>query len=272
MTMSVIHYSHKVKMLQGICVAVLVMGLASCSSTKTDRMSTASIPQSGQSYEQMNMSQLLSVEQAMGRTYESRPKDKAIGMQYANLLMMTGKNTQSLAVMQQVAIAHPTDRDVLAGLGKSQAAAGQLEPALKTIERAQRQDLPDWRLLSAKGAVLDQLGRSAEARDNYRQALGLKPNDPSILSNMGMSYLLQSDPRTAEIHLRNATAQPGADSRMRQNLALVVGLQGRFSEAEKIAAQELSPQQADSNLKYLREMLAQQNSWQKLSDKDKNKS
>ncbi len=53
---------------------------------------------------------------------------------------------------------------------------------------------------------------------------------------------------------------------MRQNLSLVVGLQGRFSEAEQIARQELSQTQANANVTYLRSMLSQQNTWAKLSD------
>jgi Flp pilus assembly protein TadD len=55
---------------------------------------------------------------------------------------------------------------------------------------------------------------------------------------------------------------------VRQNLALVVGLQGRFPEAEQIARRELSSQQADANVAYLRSMLSQQNAWQKLAAKD----
>ena len=58
---------------------------------------------------------------------------------------------------------------------------------------------------------------------------------------------------------------------MRQNLALVVGLQGRFEEAEKIAGSELSPEQAKANITYLRGMLAQQNAWSQLKDEDKKK-
>lgn len=231
-------------------------------------MSTGSIPAATRSYDQMNMEQLRQAEESAGKAYERSPKDKSVGMNYASVLMMTGKNTQALAVMQQIAIANPADRDVLAAYGKSQAAAGQLEQALSTIQRAQTPDRPDWRLYSAEGAVLDQLGRSNEARSRYRQALDLKPNDPSVLSNLGMSYVLSSDPRTAETYLQSAIAQPGADSRVRQNLALVVGLQGRFAEAERIAVQELSPQQAQANLTYLRAMLSQQNSWQQLAKKD----
>ena len=44
---------------------------------------------------------------------------------------------------------------------------------------------------------------------------------------------------------------------MRQNLALVVGLQGRFAEAETIARADLPPEEAAANVAYLRQMLAQ---------------
>ena len=37
-------------------------------------------------------------------------------------------------------------------------------------------------------------------------------------------------------------------TRVRQNLALVVGLQGRFDEARKIASEDLPPDQVDANL------------------------
>ncbi|MCJ9725596.1 pilus assembly protein TadD, partial [Agrobacterium sp. BETTINA12B] len=120
----------------------------------------------------------------------------------------------------------------------------------------------------AEGAILDQLGRSNEARGKYRDALVLAPNESSILSNLGMSYVLTGDLKTAESYLRSAAGQQAADSRVRQNLALVVGLQGRFPEAEQIARQELTQQQADANVAYLRGMLTQQNSWQKLAASD----
>ncbi len=116
--------------------------------------------------------------------------------------------------------------------------------------------------------MLDQLGRSADARAKYRQALDIMPNEPSVLSNLGMSYVLSGDLKMAETYLQQAISQPGADSRVRQNLALVVGLQGRFAEAEQIARRELTQQQADANVAYLRSMMSQQNAWQSLKGKD----
>src|SRR6185295_7372546 len=103
------------------------------------------------------------------------------------------------------------------------------------------------------------LGRYDEARKRYKDALALAPSEPSILSNLGMSYVLTGDLGNAEKTLREAIARPAADSRIRQNLALVVGLQGRFEEAETIAKTELSPEQAAANIAYLKSMLSQQN-------------
>ena len=84
-----------------------------------------------------------------------------------------------------------------------------------------------------------------------------------------MSYVLAGDLKTAETYLRDAAQQPGADSRVRQNLALVVGLQGRFEEAREIAGRELSAEQAEANMAYLRQMMAQQNAWSQIKEEDK---
>jgi Flp pilus assembly protein TadD len=119
--------------------------------------------------------------------------------------------------------------------------------------------------------ILAAYGKALAADGQLEQALDLKPNEPSVLSNLGMSYLLKGDLKTAETYLRSAVTQPGADSRVRQNLALVVGLQGRFDEAEKIASAELPPDQAAANVAYLRQMISQQNAWSQLKDGKKKK-
>jgi len=254
-------------LLRGAAFVAIAVAVAGCAGGKSN-LTTGSISRGGKPIDQMNATELRGAADSIGQAYAKNPKDRAIGLNYANVLRMNGRNDQALAVMQQVAINFPSDRDVLAAYGKAQAAAGQLEQALNTIARAQTPDRPDWRLKSAEGAILDQLGRAGEARQRYREALDINQNEPSVLSNLGMSYLLAKDLKTAETYLRSAASQPGADSSVRQNLALTIGLQGRFQEAENIARQELTAEQAEANVKYLRGMLAQQNSWKKLADDD----
>jgi Flp pilus assembly protein TadD len=145
---------------------------------------------------------------------------------------------------------------VLGAYGRALAEAGDYNQALQVLERAHSPDQPDWHILSAQGAVLDQMGRHADAQRYYLTALKMVPDEPSVLSNLGLSYALSKDLPNAEATLRRASAHPPVDQRVRQNLALVVGLQGRFAEAETIARADLPAEEAVANVAYLRQMLA----------------
>jgi Flp pilus assembly protein TadD len=72
--------------------------------------------------------------------------------------------------------------------------------------------------------------------------------------------VLSKDLPKAEEALRRAYATGRADARVRQNLGLVVGLQGRFSEAETIVKADLPADEAEANVAYLKEMLSRKDS------------
>lgn len=249
------------RLIHSVVILPIALGLlAGCAKPKapTDPTTTGSIGQP------LTKEEFETAVTYWGGRYQNEEKVKEVALNYAAALQRTGRIEQAVAVLQKTAIYHPDDREVLAAYGKALAAAGNFEQALQTIRRAQTPDRPDWKLLSAEAAILDQVGGNEEARRLYARALDLAPNEPSVLSNYGMSYVLTGDLAEAEKLLRKAIAAPGADSRVRQNLALVVGLRGRFDEAERIAGAELSPEQAKTNIAYLRQMLTQQNSWAKL--------
>ena len=134
------------------------------------------------------------------------------------------------------------------------------------LNRAHTPDQPDWRILSVQGAVLDQMGRHDEAQRYYGTALRIMPDEPSVLSNLGLSYALSKDLVRAESTLRRASAQARGDARVRQNLALVVGLQGRFPKPRALRAPTCRPDEAAANVAYLRQMLAQQNGWKPAAE------
>ena len=73
---------------------------------------------------------------------------------------------------------------------------------------------------------------------------------------------MTNDLAEAESFLRKAVAMRGATSQIRQNLALVVGLQGRFEESRALFAAELGPKQVEANMAYVRALLTQQNRWE----------
>jgi Flp pilus assembly protein TadD len=200
---------------------------------------------------------------ASGARYRANPDDAQAAMAYARGLRATDQRAQAVAVLEQASIRNPANMTLLGDYGRALAEAGDLNQALDVLGRAHTPDNPDWRILNAQGAVLDQLGRHAEAQRHYSSALKIVPDEPSVLSNLGLSYVLVKDLKRAEVTLRRALAQPNAGPKVRQNLALVVGLRGRFDDAEKIAREGLSDAEAAANVGYLRDMLAQQKDWKK---------
>jgi Flp pilus assembly protein TadD len=193
-----------------------------------------------------------------GRRYEANPRDPEAAMRYAQALRAIGQRAQAAAVLEQAALNNGENPALLGAYGRALADNGNFPQALDVLQRAHTPDQPDWRILSVQGAVLDQMGRHKEAQQHYASALRLMPDEPSVLSNLGLSYALSKNLPQAEAMLRRAAAQRGAEPKVRQNLALVVGLQGRFPEAEAIARGDLSPTEAAANVAYLRQMLAQQ--------------
>jgi Flp pilus assembly protein TadD len=196
--------------------------------------------------------------QAAGEAYRANPSDPKASLRFAQALRRTGQRAQASAVLQQASIRHPRDSAILGAYGRALADNGHFAEALDMLSRAHTPEQPDWRVLSAQGAVLDQMGRHAEARRYYLTALKIAPEEPSVLSNLGLSYVLAKELPQAETTLRRANATGSVDRRVRQNLALVVGLQGRFKEAEDIASTDLPPDQAAENVAYLKDMIARQ--------------
>ncbi|AMN45116.1 tetratricopeptide repeat protein [Rhodoplanes sp. Z2-YC6860] len=198
-----------------------------------------------------------------GERYRANPANPETAINYAKALRAVGQRAQAAAVLEQAAAHNPNDRAVLGAYGRALADNGNFQQALDVLNRAHSQDQPDWRILSVQGAVLDQMGRHTDAQRYYASALRLMPDDPSVLSNLGLSYALSKNLPQAETTLRRAAEQRGAEPKVRQNLALVVGLQGRFQEAEQIASKDLSAAEAEANVAYLRQMLAEQQQWKK---------
>src|SRR6267154_4314688 len=190
-----------------------------------------------------------------GERYRANPKDVDAALAYGQALRATGQRAQAAAVLEQATIANPGNKALIAGYGRALADNGNSQAAFDVLSRAHSPDNPDWRILSVQGTALDKLGKHEEARRYYASALRIVPDEPSVLSNLGLSYMLSRDLPRAEETLRRAYASTRADARVRQNLALVVGLQGRFAEAESIVKADLPPEEAAANVAYLKQML-----------------
>jgi Flp pilus assembly protein TadD len=190
--------------------------------------------------------------------YHANPEDAEAALNYGKALRTSGQRSQAVAVLEQATLAHPGDKALMAGYGRALADNGNFQQAFDVLGRSHSPEDPDWRILSAQGAILDQLGRGEEARQYYASALRIVPDEPSVLSNLALSYVLSKDLAKAEETLRHANSRGNAEPRVRMNLALVVGLRGQMAEAESIAKEGRPPEEAAANVAYLRRMLAKQ--------------
>ena len=144
--------------------------------------------------------------QAWGERYNANSSDPQVAIHYAQALRQSGQRAQAVAVLEQASLRNPRNMEVLGAYGRALADVGNYQQALDVLGRAHVPEHPDWRILSAQGAVLDQIGRHADAQRYYETALKIAPDEPTVLSNLGLSYALSKDLPRAEATLKRADA------------------------------------------------------------------
>ena len=206
-----------------------------------------------------------------GKKFEADPDSKPAALNYARALKATAQYSQAAAVLQTGMLRHPTDKEMIAAYGKSLADAGRFQEAMPVLASAHTPERPNWTVYNTQGSVADQLNDHKQAQAFYQSALEIVPGEPSVLSNLGLSYALSKDLPRAELTLRQATGDPRADARVRQNLALVLALQGKFGEAEALSGQDLPAEEARANVAAIRAMIAQSNTWRDIQKLERGK-
>ncbi|WP_297515418.1 tetratricopeptide repeat protein [uncultured Caulobacter sp.] len=187
-----------------------------------------------------------------GAEFERDPADAEAGAGLAKALRNLGRNDEAAEAATKALVAHPENEDLLLELARAHIARGQGFYAIDPARKAASLNPRDWRPLTLLGVAYEQAQRDDEADAAHRQAMALAPNEATPLANYAMHLAAKGDLAGAEAQLRRAVALPSAGIQVRQNLALVVGLQGRLPEAEKLARADLPPELVDNNLAYLR--------------------
>ncbi len=203
------------------------------------------------------------------KKWQEDPSDPNVAIKYARSLRAIGSNKEAVGVLQQASLTAPKNQSVIAEFGKALTTTGQLKQAMHNLNRAQSLGQPDWRIYSAQGIVLDKMGQYVRAREYYTSALNLAPNNASVLNNIGLSYALEGKLAKSETFLRRAADAKGAKPKVKQNLALVLGLGGKFTQSAETSKKVLSPEDTATNIAYLKNMLSQPGTWQKLAGKIK---
>jgi len=149
-------------------------------------------------------------------------------------------------------------------------AVGFAETAVQLAPRA-----PSYRLLLAQSYL--QAGRFQSARAAYADLLTLTPDNGKAALNLALSQVATGDwqaaQKTLDAHattipagdlglalalagnpagavalLTTAARSPGADAKIRQNLALALALEGNWAAARVVASADMSPADVDNRI------------------------
>lgn len=254
-------------------VSFAVLGLAACAVAPAptpqelamvDAATSPILPATQAERATAEKQDLLTQAKFWGAEYEKNPNEYEASLKYARVLRAIGSSARATEVAQQALTLKQGDVELTMIYAQAALDQGKASDAAMALARAEKEGQADWRMLSIIGVTMDSLDQHAGAQDYYQKALALSPDNPKILANLGLSYALDSKPGLAEQTLREALAQPGADNRILQNLIVVLGVQGKFDEAEKIAGAEMPKALLDSNRDYFRSMLNPSRKWETL--------
>lgn len=224
----------------------------------------SALPASREERDLADRKDLLSQAAFWGKEYEKNPNEYEASLKLSRTLRALGSSQKAMEVASQALVLKPGDVDLSLVYAQAALNNGQPEMAATMLARAEQAGSGDWRMMSIIGVVMDQLGKHPEARLYYEKALALSPGNPRVLSNLGLSLALDSQPGKAEEVLRQAAQASGADSRVTQNLALVLGVQGKFEEAAAVERADMPEQVIAANQDYYKSLLSASRSWDKL--------
>jgi len=185
--------------------------------------------------------------------FDRDPTDAQMGLYLSNALRALGRNAEAADTAHKVLLFQPNNVEVLTAAARAHIADNNAFYAVDPLQRIIELKPNTWQTYSLLGVAYDQIKRQDEAQTAWATALKLSPNNPDVLTNMAMSKVTKGDLAGAEPLLRTAVAQKSASMQVRQNLALVLGLEGNMAEAEKLLRQDLPPEQVEANLAWLQQ-------------------
>ena len=165
-----------------------------------------------------------------------------------------GRYEEAADTAHRILMLEPKNYDALMAASKAHIEGNKAFYSIELLHLAQDIRPDDWHSYSLLGVALDQVKRPEEAQAAWATALKLSPNNPVVLANMAMAFTLKGSYAEAETLLRQAVAQKEAGIQIRQDLALILALENKMSEAEQLMRRDLPPEAVDANLKWLAEL------------------
>ena len=190
--------------------------------------------------------------------FDHDPTNAQLGLYLSNAQRAPARYQEAADTAHAVLLFAPNNPDALLAAARAHIAGGNGFYAIDPLKHLSDLKPKDWQAWSLLGVAYDQTKRPEDAQAAWQTALKLSPDNPAVLTNMAMARVSAGDFTGAEPLLRTAVAQKGSTIQERQDLALVLGLQGKMPEAERLLRQDLPPEVADANLAWLQQAMQSQ--------------
>lgn len=260
------------------CVSILaVMAMAGCASAPEPATQSAEAkleeayaeqlaPATAAEIEEIERADALTRANFWAAEFRKDPTNLDVTIRFTRVLREIGSHERAIDVLTKTVPLHPKSDELQLIMGRALLSANRTGEAAEAFYRASVIAPGNAAAHAGLGVAFDRLERHHDAQNSYRAALEIEPQRVSTLTNYGLSLALSGDLTAAEQQLRMAAAYPAADGRVRQNLALILGLQGRFDEMREIDPH--APQRTvEANLTAIKAMLAPTRDYEALREK-----
>ncbi len=171
---------------------------------------------------------------------ESMPTDPlsvlVTNLSRARVLQTQNKAQEAIAILQTTVKAYPQRQDAWNVLGDlyrvQENHAASADAYSKAIALAPAATPADWSLYFVRGMAYERLKLWTQAEADFKQALALKPEQPSVLNYLGYSWLerRQNIPEATRM-IERAVAQRPTDGAMIDSLGWAYFLKGDLPQA-----------------------------------------
>lgn len=154
----------------------------------------------------------------------------------ADALFLAGRAEESLNLLRALAVQLPDNFDVQLALGNGLRRANDNVAAIAAYDGALALSpniVPaQWPIFYSRGIAHEQLGDFARAEADFRQALSLNPNQPSVLNYLGYSLVDRGEKLDEALDMiKRAVAARPESGYIVDSLAWALFRLGRFAEA-----------------------------------------
>ncbi len=201
--------------------------------------------------------------------YEKNPASLETAIAFARSLREIGSHDRAVDIATRTAVLHPDSDELMLVLGQSLLSLGRDAEAIEALTRVHVINPLNADAYAARGLALDRREQHLDAQRAYIRALELEPGRIATRSNYAMSLALVGNLVGAESALRQAYEETDKrDTRVRENLALILGLQGRFDEMRALSENNAPAAALETNEALLRRMVSPGRTWDSLGGAD----